>query len=539
MRKHVNIFLGLATALLLGGCENNFDPQIYGNLMPGDFPSTEKEYEAYMMTCYLPFTTVWTYDMASAGLQHGWHIPAGGVIRMFDSTSDINGRHAHAGDEWGRYPLGDFTNAQYYWRGTVSDANSINHFPKTAQITRYTEIIDVLMKSDLNDAVKRGLIGEARLCRGLMMYYLLHNFGPVRVVLDPTKILDSATLSNVTRPTLDEMCGWIAEDFEYAVANAPETAKEQGRFTRDYARYCLMRHCLNEGDHMPGYYDRGLEMYSELNTGKYRLFDQGENPYAAQFINANKFNCEVIAAISCNSDADGNPMHGNFNPFMMLALPGDVAEQDPFPRGGGWLQAFSIDKTFYETFEASDLRRKTIVTSYVAKDGVTVTRNNFGVRWNGYIVNKWPQETATTFQGQDIPLARWADVLLMYAELSARKSKNVSQDAVNAVNLVRNRAGLSGLTSDATASLESFLDAILTERGHELMYEGCRKIDLIRFNVYAQKMYQTKQTIPTSQYIPLPNYAVDQAKASGIELEQEWHREGWAEDIAKANPSSI
>ena len=32
----------------------------------------------------------------------------------------------------------------------------------------------------------------------------------------------------------------------------------------------------------------------------------------------------------------------------------------------------------------------------------------------------------TTFQGTDIPLARWADVLLMYAEAEVRKNRNRS-----------------------------------------------------------------------------------------------------------------
>ncbi len=69
-------------------------------------------------------------------------------------------------------------------------------------------------------------------------------------------------------------------------------------------------------------------------------------------------------------------------------------------------------------------------------------KDNLGVRWNGYIMNKFPQETMTTFQGTDIPLARWADVLLMYAEAEVRKTGTVpSVAAINAVNQVRNRAG--------------------------------------------------------------------------------------------------
>ncbi len=530
-----------AALITLGSCENNFDPNLYGSLTPENYPTTEAEYTSYMMTCYLPFTIVWTYDMGSAGVQHGWFVPVGGVLRMFDATSDICGVVKTHGGGWTYLTQANYDQSVYYWRGSVSDDASLNHFPKTAQVTRMTEIIGTLENAPenvLKPEVKESLIGEARACRGLMMYYLLHNFGPVRVILDPEKVTDSETLGNTERPTLDEMCGWIYDDFEYAASKAPATAPNKGRFTADFARFCLMRHCLNEGGHIAGYYKKGMEMYDQLK-GKYSLYDNGNNPYADLFLNANKFNKEIIMAISADETADGNPKHGNFWPFLMHALPADVAKEDPFPMGGGWIQLYSVDQKFYDTFESSDKRRQTILSSYKCQDGSTVGKANIGVRWNGYIINKWPQETRTTFQGQDFPMARYADVLLMYAELDARMNNRVSADAVKAVNDVRSRAGLGGLPSSATASTDAFLDAILLERAHELFFEGNRKIDLIRYNRYAQAVYQGKGCMPTHQYMPIPNYAVEQAEKEGHILEQTYERDGWKEDKAKANPSTI
>ena len=371
-----------------------------------------------------------------------------------------------------------------------------------------------------------------------MMYFLLHVYGPVPVILDPEKVIDPEALSNTVRPSLDEMTQWITDDLEFAAKNAPEVAPDLGRYTRDYARFCLMKHCLNEGEHMEGYYQRAIDMYNELNTGKYDLFKTGSTPYVDLFKNANKFNKEIIIAVSCSPAADGNPKHGNANPFLMWALPSDVAKGAPFPMGGGWFQAFSMDKKYYDAFESNDGRLKTIVTSYKDKNGVIINKDNLGVRWNGYIMNKFPQETMTTFQGTDIPLARWADVLLMYAEAEVRKTGTVpSVAAINAVNQVRKRAGLSDLPSVTTNTKDAFLNAILIERGHEFFYEGNRKIDLIRFNKYAQEMYKAKGIMPTHQYMPIPNYAVEQAISYGKELKQTWERPGWAEDKSKAQQS--
>ena len=78
------------------------------------------------------------------------------------------------------------------------------------------------------------------------------------------------------------------------------------------------------------------------------------------------------------------------------------------------------------------------------------------------------------------------------------------------------------------------LDALLVERGHEFWFEGFRKIDLIRFNRYARNNAAIKGEIPTHQYIPLPNYAVDEAAEIGKELVQTYSREGWEADLASA-----
>lgn len=116
----------------------------------------------------------------------------------------------------------------------------------------------------------------------------------------------------------------------------------------------------------------------------------------------------------------------------------------------------------------------------------------------------------------------------MMAEAEVRQSNAApSTAAVQAVNDVRSRAGLGGLSAEQTASKDAFLDAILEERAKEFLYEGMRKIDLIRFNKYAQACYKAKKIKPTHQYMPLPNYIVEQAKNYGKTLEQTYTRPGW------------
>ena len=190
--------------------------------------------------------------------------------------------------------------------------------------------------------------------------------------------------------------------------------------------------------------------------------------------------------------------------------------------------------------------------SYTLADGTEVVINcekgegkdGYGVGSDcsatGYYIKKYWDNTyrATLYSGLNPILIRYADILLMYAEAEVRKTGTVpSVAAINAVNQVRKRAGLSDLPSVTTNTKDAFLNAILIERGHEFFYEGNRKIDLIRFNKYAQEMYKAKGIMPTHQYMPIPNYAVEQAISYGKELKQTWERPGWAEDKSKAQQS--
>lgn len=535
--KYLTIII-IALSLFMSSCEDNFDPKIYGQLFSSNFPKTEKDFESYFMTCYIPFTVNWAYNLTGVN-QHNFYVAEGGIVRLFDATSDLSRPWDVGtwGGSWIKLTSANFSDCVYYGRGSGGDPS---HFEKVRDITRFTEIIGAIEETTvLSDAKKKSYLGEARLLRGLMMYYLLHIYGPVPVILDPALVGDIEAEENLVRPTLQQMSEWITADFEYAIENMP-TAQPKGRYTADYARVCLMRHCLNEGSYMNGYYDKAISMYDQLKNSGYALYTKGGiDAYANQFKQANKFNVEVIEAVSTSATGDGSAGNGNFNPMSWYVIPpnaakyNDVANTIPTPfvnQGGGWGQCWNIAPAFYDTFEESDIRKGTIVTSYIQNNAsrTLITRSDIGVKWSGFIINKFPVEIVNAYQPSDIPLARWADVLLMYAEAVARKNKAVpSGDALQGVNDVRARAGLDPLSGDAVASYSGFMDALLMERGHELMYEGLRKIDLIRFNKYRYNCKLYKGFEPTHQYMPLPNYAVKQAETYGKTLEQFFERPDW------------
>ena len=550
MKKIFNIVILALTLIIGSGCEDNFDPKIYGVLTEQNFPVSEEDFVSLMMSCYIPYVNTWTYSLyASSGNMHPWYIPAGGVLKMFDSTSDMQAiwQSGVWSTNYRNITEANFKNCVYATRGTLTD-DLPNHYPKTREVTRFTAVVGSIQNAPatkISETRKQEILAEARLCRGLHMYNLLHVFGPVPVIVNPEDVENADILTNAVRPSLDDMAKWIYDDFEFAAKYAPEAQAERGRFTRDFARVMLMRHCLNEGYHMEGYYQKALDMYAELNTGKYRLFKQGTNPYKEMFREVNDFNCEIIAAISCDPSSTGNPKEGGMNPFAMLAMPNNAAKKDdignptPFSVvGPGWGMVFNFAPKFYNTFAENDLRAECIITRYYTNGGEWWGPEQIGKKseWDGYVPYKYPAETSSApCFGNDFPLARWADVLLMYAEAEVRLSNSApSADALAAVNEVRARAGLGNLPTSYTTSAQVFLDALLEERGHELWFEGLRKIDLIRFNKFAQQNYKVKGKLPSHQYFPIPNYAVDEATEFGKTLEQTFSREGWEQDLAAA-----
>lgn len=535
MKKIFLAIASFATLFCLAGCEKNFDPKIYGTLSTTNFPATESDYESELMICYVPFTTKWTHTLSNS--QTNFYAAEGHICRAFDVSSDYCLPSVHSwGGSWLRLSQCYFTDLETISRGYNSGTPS--YYDNTRDVTRFTQIIGEFRDADesvLSADKKRQFEAEARICRGLVMYYMLHAYGPLPFITDPEDV-GTDKESVLVRPSLDEITEWITADFEYAAENAPETQSEKGRYTADYARYLLMRHYLNEGSHMAGYYQKAYDLKSRF-TGNYRLFTDGGdsgNPYVELFRVANDFSCEDIMEVSCSPGQSGADTQGNFNPWFYYIADSAHAQQKVDDEGnatwaskaGGtpWSQTMNVDPAFFDTYEPGDLRRDVIVDRvYYGGTVGWIDRSNVGDLWDGFIINKYPFEESGNFQSNDIPLARWADVLLLYAEAAVRKDNAVSSEAVAAVNEVRARAGLAGLSSDVTSDVDRFLDALLLERGHELLYEGCRKIDLIRFGKYYTVMSSVGRT-PTSEYWPAPDYSVDQAAESGYTLTQYYTR---------------
>ncbi|MDR8394532.1 RagB/SusD family nutrient uptake outer membrane protein [Aliifodinibius sp. S!AR15-10] len=483
MKKLKLLILLIGSLFLFNGCDTGLDPQIYDQLNPTTYPSNAKEAELYALEVYYPFTSRWpTENYQIFGLEEGH-------IQQFDAPTDVMTQFT----EWGGF-FQDYSRANY--DNFTSYDRRRSHLEYIRFVTETTKIIDDLQNLDVfaNEEERNQLLGEVRMARGWIMYYMLHLYGPVPVILDPAKIGTEAE-ADMTRPSRGEYVNAIANDLRFAADNLAVDAPDYGRFNKGLALTALMRLYLNEQDFQNAE-DIGREIQA---MNKYSLIDD----YMSLFTESTERNSETIWAISATGSSTGRGNEGNFNAYSYYTLPSDFEAPGVTPGWSSPNAVFMATWDFYDSFDPSDERREQLVESYGSRD-----RTNL----RGAVIFKYPGPGG--FTGADIPIARFADVKLMLAESINENNGGPTQEAIDHVNDVRNRAGLGDLPPEDTQSMEAFNDAILEERGKEFLFEGLRKFDLVRHGEWPDRVETIEGKTPTSTpLLPIPQWATQDGMA--------------------------
>lgn len=126
----------------------------------------------------------------------------------------------------------------------------------------------------------------------------------------------------------------------------------------------------------------------------------------------------------------------------------------------------------------------------------------------GYMMFKFVPRTANNFDqgwnyGQNlnikVPYMRLADIYLMYAEAvvngygsATAKADGFSKSAVDAINVIRDRAGVGRVAPQFIGSVTEFMNEVRRERAVELAFEGHRFNDLRRWRLLAEMPYTLK-----------------------------------------------
>ncbi|MBK9935562.1 MAG: RagB/SusD family nutrient uptake outer membrane protein [Cytophagaceae bacterium] len=266
-----------------------------------------------------------------------------------------------------------------------------------------------------------------------------------------------------------------------------------GRVDKAAAQALLARLYLNAKTYT------GTEKNTEAATYAKKVIDTGytlSSNYKTLFQADNHTQTnEVIWAINC----DGLKTQGYGNTsFLVHAAAGD--DFADFNVGGGWY-GYRATKGLSSKFYAGNAtttpdKRALFTTSKFKIDPVENEIDDISFFGNGVHVAKWTNNYTNGQKGNDVsgvfvdtdfPVFRIAEMYLIYAEAVLRGGTGDKATAVSYINKLRERA-YAGTSGNITSS-DLTLQFILDERARELYWEGHRRTDLIRFDLFHTGTY--------------------------------------------------
>ena len=343
-------------------------------------------------------------------------------------------------------------------------------------INRANTALEQLPSIDMNDNLRDRLTAETKFLRALNYFDLVRNFGGVPLITSSTEDINNLF---VTRATEEEAYAQIVQDLQEAEDVLPVSyaSNEEGRATQGAAKALLARVLLYQGK-----YDAAAQKAKEvIDLGVYDLFDSVEDLWQV----SNENGIEHIFSVQYLAGVQGSGFSSQF------AIRGG---EPPLTGSSSAI----VRQDLIDAFLPGDERKSaSILDSYTFPDGTTVTYEPH--------IWKFYDETANdpTDGSTNWPVMRYAEVLLIYAEALNESSNGPNQEAYDAINKVRNRAGLDDLAEGMNQN--QFRDALLLERRLELCFEGHRYYDLKRTDNLNTAMQEVAVTVEAKHDLfPIP-----------------------------------
>lgn len=357
-------------------------------------------------------------------------------------------------------------------------------------------LIDGLDNNNVaSEATKTQVKAEARAIRAIMMMQLIQLYGNPPLA---DHILDGTEGNTPAADSWAFVQKELAEAAEALPSKADVNGQETigGRITKEAAYAYLGKAYLWAGD----YNKAAQTLYNHvIATGKYALVTDLNtlNTSASDFCSENIWEYDITSESGKETSQDGvfdlacfGLNNGSVNLpsvfrqstcFGMGGAPsaefGDFMTTHEVTANGGLSQRYYATLASYEDFLNPDLYAYSGAKGI--KQQVADCQGYFKVK-NQVVETDvmGGQYYALQFTKKNTVFMRYAEVLLNYAEAVAQGGTPGALSGLEALNMVRRRAGL----ADApTLSMDNETYGVKAEREAELYYEGNRFIDLVRW----------------------------------------------------------
>jgi hypothetical protein len=371
-----------------------------------------------------------------------------------------------------------------------------NSYTRVARCNDFLENID---KVTMDATKKKRMIAEVRFIRASQYFYLSQYFGSVPLV---TKTLTPQEANTVTKATHQDLVNFVITEYTASAADVPRFKEipsgEIGRVCKQAVLAFLGRIQLAEG-----------KFTDAANTYK-TIIDYGENQidpnFSSIFIEANENSSENLFSTQFVPNLLANPIMQHLAPgvgrgFNIMNPLSSLMEAFQFNDG----TPFSYTDPRYDAKDLGknrDPRLKYTILYNNAPYGSTVFLSNpdsinakdrlgaTGLTQTGFGVRKYMDEnfagSLTTGYGGNLPIVRYAEVLLSYVEARLEAGQPIDQGLLDeTINRVRTRPSVN--MPKITQTNPDLLRPILrNERRVELALEGLRLWDLLRWKIADQ-----------------------------------------------------
>lgn len=478
--KRKKLLIITCTVLLAGGITQSctkLDKKIYSVEPVGNFYQTPDQLAAGIAPAYIALQA----------------IPDGNVNQMNEITSDeiivpTRGNDWYDGGQWQGLWLHKFK-PDVFVDGGWSDLNN-----GVGKVNFTLNILNGLANKPSN---YNAIVAELKVLRAYFIFQFMDMYGNVPVVTDfntdPSKVVqkDRATVYAFLDAELSTNVPLLSTTVDKTT---------YGRVTQ-YFGYMLEAKLYMSAQVYTGtaQWAKAITAINQvINSGKYIL----QPNYFDNFSINNEASSENIMVVPFDK------VHISGMNWEMQTL--HYSSNLTFGLTGQPWNGFCSTADVLNKFDVADVRKtQFLVGQQYAADGVTPLKDpqaNLPVIFNPNITSlsdasgifrmagarniKYHPEAGTAGnQSNDMVIFRLADAYLMLAEASMHNG-DMATALIN-VNKVRQRAGVAAWTaSDLTFA------SLLDERSRELMWEGWRRNDLIRFEVATGTPYFTGARTP-------------------------------------------
>ncbi|MFD1165726.1 RagB/SusD family nutrient uptake outer membrane protein [Sphingobacterium daejeonense] len=345
-----------------------------------------------------------------------------------------------------------------------------------------------------NEFLKDRSLGEVYFLRALYYFELGRQFGGVPLVLTEINSQDAV---NIKRSPIQDVYQQVVSDLTLAIDHLSKAndVHENGRASLTAAQGLLGRVYLTQKD----FSKAESILNTVIKSGKHGLLSN----YADVFNPSKKDYYETLFSVQFSESAAELA-----NNFIFFNAP-YTSKGEVTGRPNVAIQvniAIKPTQNLINSFNENDLRFTTSIGKWTGSDEKGGTADYF------YCAKyKGPQTAILGWSGDNFPILRYSDILLMYAEVL--NELNRTGEAINYVKMVRDRAGLTeNLVGLSKVDLGLLIEK---ERRLEFCFENHRWFDLVRTGRALEVMKALGKDIKQEQLLaPIPG---DQVLINNLE----------------------